>query len=66
MTLFGGMVDAAETETIGPLPNISDVPLREKLAWEKELIGAYVSEHPVAQALAQLQSEITHTSARID
>ncbi len=53
LTLFGGMVDASETETIGPLPNISDVPLREKLAWEKELIGAYVSEHPVAQALAQ-------------
>jgi DNA polymerase III subunit alpha len=65
MTLFGGMVDASETETIGPLPNISDVPLREKLAWEKELIGAYVSEHPVAEALAQLQSEITHTSAAL-
>ena len=65
MTLFGGMVDASETETIGPLPNISDVPLREKLAWEKELIGAYVSEHPVAQALAQLQGEITHTSAEL-
>jgi DNA polymerase-3 subunit alpha len=66
MTLFGGMVDASETETIGPLPNIADVPLREKLAWEKELIGAYVSEHPVAQALAQMQSEITHTSAELN
>ena len=66
MTLFGGMVDASETETIGPLPNIDDVPLREKLAWEKELIGAYVSEHPVTQALLQLQSEITHTSAELN
>ncbi len=66
LTLFGGMVDASETETIGPLPAISDVPLREKLAWEKELIGAYVSEHPVAQALAQLQSEITHTSSDLN
>jgi DNA polymerase-3 subunit alpha len=65
LTLFGSMVSAGETETIGPLPNISDVPLREKLAWEKELIGAYVSEHPVAQALAQLQGEITHTSAEL-
>ena len=36
MTLFGGMVDASETETIGALPNIGDVPLREKLAWEKD------------------------------
>src|SRR5512136_1864444 len=66
MTLFGGMVDASETETIGPLPGIGDVPLREKLAWEKELIGAYVSEHPVAQALAQLQSEVTHTSSELN
>jgi DNA polymerase-3 subunit alpha len=65
MTLFGGMVDASATETFGPLPGVGDVPLREKLAWEKELIGAYVSEHPVAQALAQLQSEITHTSAEL-
>jgi DNA polymerase-3 subunit alpha len=66
LTLFGGLVDASETETFGPLPHIGDVPLREKLAWEKELIGAYVSEHPVAQALAQLQSEITHTSAELN
>jgi DNA polymerase-3 subunit alpha len=66
LTLFGSMVSAGETETIGSLPNISDVPLREKLAWEKDLIGAYVSEHPVAQALAQLQSEITHTSAELN
>ena len=65
MTLFGGLVSAGETETIGPLPDLPDAPLREKLAWEKELIGAYVSEHPVARALAELQSEITHTSGEL-
>jgi DNA polymerase III subunit alpha len=66
LTLFGGMVDAGETETIGPLPDIEDVPQREALSWEKELIGAYVSEHPVTKALADLQSEITHTSGELN
>ena len=66
MTLFGGMVDASATESIGALPNIEDVPQRESLSWEKELIGAYVSEHPVTKALADLQSEITHTSGELN
>ncbi len=66
LTLFGGMVDAAATESIGALPHIEDVPQRESLSWEKELIGAYVSEHPVTKALADLQSEITHTSGELN
>ena len=66
LDLFGGMVDASATQSIGPLPNIEDVPQRESLAWEKELIGAYVSEHPVTKALADLQSEITHTSGELN
>ncbi len=66
MTLFGGLVSAGETETFGPLPDLPDVPLREKLAWEKELIGSYVSEHPVARALADLQAELTHTSGDLN
>ncbi|MBI4334977.1 MAG: DNA polymerase III subunit alpha [Chloroflexi bacterium] len=43
-----------------PLPGIEfppvEVPVREKLAWEKELLGIYVSEHPmkaVARDIAQ-------------
>ncbi len=42
------------------------MPQRESLSWEKELIGAYVSEHPVTKALADLQSEITHTSGELN
>jgi DNA polymerase-3 subunit alpha len=29
------------------LPDIADVPLEDKLGWEKELIGVYVSGHPL-------------------
>ncbi|NJN66747.1 MAG: DNA polymerase III subunit alpha [Chloroflexaceae bacterium] len=52
--LFGGSTAAAQAEvpTI-PLTVIEETPEQQKeaLAWEKELLGMYVSEHPVAQAL---------------
>ncbi len=35
-----------------PLPSLIlekvDIPLREKLEWERELLGVYISQHPVA------------------
>jgi DNA-directed DNA polymerase III (polc) len=36
-----------------PMPVINETPeeKKEQLAWEKELLGMYVSTHPVAQAL---------------
>lgn len=39
---------------LAPLP--TQVPLSEILAWEKELLGVYVSEHPFQAAAAQLSS----------
>jgi DNA polymerase III subunit alpha len=44
----------AEVQPISiPLPAITETPemKKEELAWEKELLGMYVSAHPVAQAL---------------
>jgi DNA polymerase-3 subunit alpha len=35
-----------------------EVPARERLAWEKELLGVYLSEHPFAHASRQLSSQI--------
>ncbi|MBI5566787.1 MAG: DNA polymerase III subunit alpha, partial [Chloroflexi bacterium] len=68
MSLFGAM-DGGSTsvmDTIGALPKLEEVSLKEKLVWEKELIGAQVSEHPVGTAIAQLQSEITHLSSELN
>ncbi len=49
--LFGQNVDV-------PLPSLSleqfDVTLQEKLAWEKELMGVYFSEHPLAALASKL------------
>ncbi len=30
-----------------PLPQVSEEPVRRRLAWEKELLGLYLSDHPL-------------------
>ncbi len=44
------MFDLWGKEVPVPVPGLdldsSDIPVREKLAWEKELLGVYLSEHP--------------------
>jgi len=53
-----------------PLPAIDipqvEVPLREKLTWEKELTGAYLSEHPFSQAAPELASATTALCGQMD
>jgi DNA polymerase-3 subunit alpha len=45
-----------------PMPSLDldmadDVPMREKLAWEKELTGVYLSEHPFSAVAGELSAE---------
>ena len=42
-----GAVDAAALDA--PLPRTPEAPLRERLRWEKELLGVYLSEHPMGE-----------------
>ncbi len=37
-----------------PLPAASEVPMRERLRWEKELLGLYLSEHPMGEVAEQV------------
>ena len=43
-----------------PLPSLeleaADIPIREKLAWEKELMGIYLSEHPFSPFANKMDS----------
>ena len=41
------------------LPDIPQATRREMLAWEKELVGFYVSEHPLQQVAASLEGTVT-------
>ncbi len=42
-----------------------EVPKREQLRWEKELLGFYVSDHPLRAVAQQISSVVTHNSLQL-
>jgi DNA polymerase III subunit alpha len=57
--LLGGGSDNTTTSFSITFPTINESPAdhKEQLAWEKELLGMYVSAHPVMQALQNLPDD---------
>ena len=53
-----------------PLPNLGldhlDAPLKDKLDWERELLGVYFSEHPLASIAPKLANATTTLCGGID
>jgi len=53
-----------------PLPNLNldelDTPLKEKLDWEREMLGVYVSEHPLSSMAPTLANSATALCGSID
>ncbi len=52
-----GADDAALLEA--PLPTATEVPSRERLRWEKELLGLYLSEHPMGEVAERVGPYVT-------
>jgi DNA polymerase-3 subunit alpha len=51
----------------GPaLESVREAPQQQKLAWEKELLGVYLSEHPFADAAAELRQLLTCSIAEVN
>ena len=57
LSLFG--VHTGVTETIH-LPLVPEADRKEKLNWERELIGTYMSEHPLTPYLNEIRRVVTH------
>jgi DNA polymerase-3 subunit alpha len=53
-----------------PLPNLNldhlDTPLKDKLEWERELMGVYFSEHPLTSVASKLVNTTTALCGGID
>ena len=53
-----------------PMPSLdlqaADISIREKLAWERELMGVYLSEHPFSAFATKVASENTILCGHID
>ncbi len=60
---FFGTVEGVEENIY--LPTMSSLDPREQLEWEKELIGLYVSDHPLSPYLNALRGKITHFSSEL-
>ncbi len=68
MTLFGGNGGNFKV-AVNLMRDEKDVPTierRQLLDWEKELIGVYLTEHPLQERLGDLQSVVTARTSEID
>jgi DNA polymerase-3 subunit alpha len=65
-TMFDLPAFAAAARLASDLPDLREMSRREVLSWEKELIGAYISDHPLSRVWADLEDSITVLTAQID
>jgi DNA polymerase-3 subunit alpha len=49
-----------------PLPGVEEVSRREMLSWEKELVGVYVSEHPMQPLVNKMRESLSCLLGQID
>ncbi|HPA34068.1 MAG TPA: DNA polymerase III subunit alpha [Anaerolineaceae bacterium] len=61
MTFFGM---AGVEETI-ELPRASATDPREQLEWERELMGLYITDHPLSRHAETLRRQVSHFSAQL-
>jgi DNA polymerase-3 subunit alpha len=47
------------------LPSTPELDHREQLEWERELIGLYVSDHPLTPYIPTLKKRVTHFSGQL-
>jgi DNA polymerase-3 subunit alpha len=58
-TLFDLFALPAESTGTAFLDGGDDIPKRERLRWEKELIGLYLSEHPLGDIATEMHEYVT-------
>jgi DNA polymerase-3 subunit alpha len=63
ISLFDLAAEPAVLEA--PLPPASEVPLRERLQWERELLGLYLSDHPLGEVAERLARIVTAYSGEL-
>ena len=64
------MFDLWGETTNVPMPSLemvaADIPIKEKLAWERELMGVYLSEHPFSPYASKAASDNATLCGQID
>ncbi len=65
LTLFGEVESASDADILAAAGPIAKVSNKDILEWEKELVGVYVSSHPLQQMTVDLANIITHATVDI-
>jgi len=65
VSLFGDMEEVQNAFEFALNSNAKELDRNQLLQWEKELIGLYISKHPLAYLSDLLKERITHTTAEI-
>jgi DNA polymerase III subunit alpha len=60
---FFGSVEGIEEDIV--LPVVFDLDQREQLEWERELLGLYVSNHPLSPYIPALTKKVSHWSGQL-
>ncbi len=63
MSLFGAHTGVVEEIVLPPVSG--EISRREVLNWERELIGLYVSDHPLRPIMNELTQAVTHFSGQL-
>ena len=63
MSFFGAETGVVEQLDLTPVS--SDIPIRRQLSWERELLGVYVSDHPLTPYQDRLSDLISHSSIEL-
>lgn len=64
--LFDQIGSSASLSTNDNLPSVPPLTSKEKLAFEKELLGIYLTDHPMSASMDQLSQYMTLTIAELD
>ena len=63
MSLFGAQTGLVATIQLPPAS--VEITRREQLNWERELIGVYISDHPLSPVMDAINQNVTHFSSEL-
>src|SRR5579885_1734760 len=65
ISLFGEIEEVENAFEFALNPHAEEIPRKQLLQWEKDLVGVYLSKHPMAHLPNLLKERVTHTTAQI-
>jgi DNA polymerase-3 subunit alpha len=65
VSLFGDIAEITNAFEFSLNHNAEEISRKQLLAWEKELIGVYISKHPLTYVNDLLKERVTHQTAQI-